>query len=91
MNYQELKPIFESIEKKAIETDRLVKMKELVDRRTDKSHPEKPNELGQDFVVIIFEGQELSVNPIDLKNLIDKNIQDNSLTADFAELKLKAK
>lgn len=80
MNYNELKIIFDRIEGKVKESERLIKIKLLVDERTD-----------QGLVDIKFEGQEIKVNPTQFKQLIDTNVAQQDTTADFAELKTKAK
>lgn len=80
MKYEDLKPIFEKIEKKGLETERLEKIKILIDERTDKGK-----------IKIMFEGQELIIDPNDLKAIVNKNVADNDITADLAELKNKVK
>ena len=80
MTYEEIKPIFDRIQAKVLEIERLNKVKILVDERTEKG-----------LITIKFEGHEMQVSPQDFKNLIDKKITENNPTADFAELKLKAK
>lgn len=80
MDYIELKTIFDRIETKTKEAERLNGLKLKVDERTDKG-----------LVEIIFEGNQIKVDPTEFKKLLDKNLLSTDTSADFAELKLKAK
>lgn len=77
---EEIKPIVDRINIKLAEAERLGKIKGMVDDRTD-----------QGKVTIKFENFDISVNPLDFKNLLDSNIASNDIAADLADLKLKAK
>jgi hypothetical protein len=81
MNIDEVKEVVDRIVSKKQAVSRFQELKDFIDNRT--------NPAG--LVTITIEKETFDADPVEVKKLLNKRIQDNDTTDDEIELKNKAK
>ena len=81
MNIDEVKEVVDRIVSKKQAVSRFQELKNFVDNRTNP----------QGLVTITIEKETFDADPVEVKKLLNKRIQDNDTTDDETELKNKAK